>query len=59
MDKKNRPQDHEKEQTEQNRSSDKAINPFENKQPVEKDIAQSREELENEQAVKEASTERD
>lgn len=59
MDTKNRPLDNENEQTVQNSSSGKAVNPFENHQPVEKDIEQSREELEKEQAYKEASTERD
>lgn len=34
-------------------------NPFENNQPVEKDIAQSEEELEKEQQYKQAQTERD
>jgi hypothetical protein len=52
-----------RERTEENKqaptqpSGDK--NPFENKQPVEKDIEQSAEELEKEQQFKEAQTERD
>lgn len=34
-------------------------NPFENNQPVEQDIARSKEELENEQQFKQAQRERD
>jgi hypothetical protein len=59
MDKKNRPLDNDKEQTSENTSSPKVMNPFENKQPVEKDIEQSQEELDKEQDYKEALTERD
>ncbi|HEV7330988.1 MAG TPA: hypothetical protein VGN63_08120 [Flavisolibacter sp.] len=59
MDNRNRPMDNEQEQTSQNTSSQKVINPFENSQPVEKDIEQSQEELDKEQAYKEALTERD
>jgi hypothetical protein len=40
-------------------ATENGINPFENNQPVEKDIAQSQEELEKEQQFKEALTERD
>lgn len=58
MDTRSRPMDNEQEQT-QNTSSQKAINPFENNQPAEKDIAQSQEELDKEQTYKEALTERD
>ena len=51
--------DKEQEQTSQDRSSQQAINPFENNQPAEKDIAQSQEDLDKEQTYKEALTERD
>lgn len=43
----------------ENSSRQTVPNPFENKQPVEKDIEQSQEELEKEQQFKEAMTERD
>lgn len=59
METRNRPLDNEQEQTAQNTSSQKVKNPFENNQPVEKDIEQSQEELDKEQAYKEALTERD
>lgn len=59
MDNKNRPQGNEQEQASQNTSAQKVVNPFENNQTVEKDIEQSQEELDKEQAYKEALTERD
>ncbi|MDQ3277250.1 MAG: hypothetical protein M3Q06_02925 [Bacteroidota bacterium] len=59
MDTQNRPMDTEQEQTAQNTSSQKVKNPFENNQSAEKDIEQSQEELDKEQAYKEALTERD
>jgi hypothetical protein len=39
--------------------SGEAINPFENNQPVEKDIEQSKEAMDKEQQFKEVQTERD
>lgn len=38
---------------------EKIANPFENRQPADKDIEEAKEKLENEQAFKEAQTERD
>lgn len=40
-------------------SNEKHINPFENNQTVEKDIQQSKQDLDKEQQFKEAQTERD
>lgn len=59
MDPRNKPANQEQDQSAQQPSTHKAINPFENKQPVEDDITQSKEELDNEQQYKEALTERD
>lgn len=59
MDNKNRPINSDKEPAAQEGSAEQVKNPFENNRSVEKDIEQSQEELENEQAFKEASTERD
>jgi hypothetical protein len=56
MDNRNRP--FEDEQTGSQQPS-QVKNPFENNQPVEKDIEQSQEELDKEQQFKEALTERD
>ena len=55
MDTRNRPAEQDQEQS----SSGKAINPFENNQSADKDIAQSQEDLDKEQQFKEALTERD
>ncbi len=46
-------------QTAENSSGEPAVNPFENKQPVKKDIAQSKEAVNKEQQFKKAQTERD
>jgi hypothetical protein len=54
----NRNRTHENEQ-ENNTVQQTAPNPFENSQPVEKDIEQAQEDLEKEQQFKEALTERD
>lgn len=51
----NRP--HESEQ--ENTSKPTVPNPFENSQPVDKDIEQAQEEMDKEQQYKEALTERD
>lgn len=59
MDNKNRPLDKEQEQSSQATSTQQSNNPFENNRTVETDIQHSKEELENEQTFKEASTERD
>ncbi len=56
MDTRNRPHESDQEKT---TSQQTVPNPFENSQPVEKDIEQSQEELEKEQQFKEALTERD
>ena len=47
------------ENTSQQTSNEPVMNPFENKQPVEKDLQQSQEEVKKEQEFKEALTERD
>jgi hypothetical protein len=58
MDNKNRP--FEDEQTGSQQSSQGHVkNPFENNQSIEKDIEQSKEEMDKEQQFKEALTERD
>lgn len=59
MDEKNRPYSPEQHNTSQQTAHENVKNPFENKQPVEKDIEQSQEELDKEQQFKEALTERD
>ena len=46
-------------QTAENPSGAPVINPFENNQPVEKDIEDSKDALDREQQFKEAQTERD
>jgi hypothetical protein len=44
---------------ESGKSSQQVINPFENNQSIEKDLEQSKEQLDNEQQFKEAMSERD
>ena len=56
MDTRNKPQ---KNEQQQDAAKPAVQNPFDNSQPVEKDIEQSREELDKEQQFKEAQTERD
>ena len=59
MDTKNRPFDEGQTSSSTQENKDASNNPFENNQSLEKDIAQSKEELENEQQFKQAQTERD
>jgi hypothetical protein len=59
MDQQNRPQSGNQQNTAQQTTHEKVKNPFENHQSVEKDIAQSQEDMEKEQQFKEALTERD
>ena len=59
MDNKNRLFNSDREQASQDNTAEQVNNPFENNRSVEEDIEQSQEEVENEQAFKEASTERD
>ena len=59
MDQENRPQSGKQDSTSQRTTHEEVKNPFENHQPVEKDIAQAKEDLEKEQQFKEAQTERD
>lgn len=47
------------EEGQQKPSQEKAVNPFENNQSAEQDIAQSQEDMDKEQQFKEALTERD
>ena len=55
----NRQENEEKEKQGQQSSREQVVNPFENKQPAEKDVQQAQEELNKEQQFKEAMTERD
>lgn len=59
MDEKNKPQTSEQGKAGQPVAREKVKNPFENHQSADKDIEQSKEELENEQQFKETLTERD
>ena len=59
MENKNRPFEDSQTGSAQQSSGRTVPNPFENSQPVEKDIEQSQEEVDKEQQFKEALTERD
>jgi hypothetical protein len=59
MDQNNKPQSPEQHNTSQQKVQENVKNPFENHQSLEKDIEQSKEELDKEQQFKEALTERD
>ncbi len=59
MDNRSRPSEEGQENTSQQTTHSNVKNPFENNQPIEKDIEQSQEDLEKEQQFKEALTERD